>query len=107
MAVRPIDSLTMLPRLAEAGRTVHQSEQFPHAFQQVLGAQVQQEGERSQKQVRRRTEVEHPVITADGQRSGGRAPQGSGGEGRRSRQRQTRSEPAEPPPGTSRLDVKV
>ena len=38
MAVRPIDSLTMLPRLAEAGRAVHQSEQFPHAFQQVLGA---------------------------------------------------------------------
>jgi len=97
----------MLPRLAEAGRAVHQSEQFPHAFQQVLGAQVQQEGERSQKQVRRRTEAEQPVITPDGQRSGGRAPQGSGGEGRRHRQSQARFEQSEPPQGSSRLDVKV
>ncbi|MFO7273811.1 MAG: hypothetical protein DIU55_002945 [Bacillota bacterium] len=107
MAVRPIDSLTMLPRLQEAGRAVHQNEQFPYAFQQVLGAQMQQEGERSRKQVRRRTGAEQPVITPDRQGSGGQAAQTPAGEGRGRRQRGAFPEPAEPRPGAGRLDVKV
>jgi len=104
MSVRPIDSLTMLPRLTEAGRTVQQNEQYPHAFQQVLGVQVQQEGERSQKQVRRRTEAEGPAINPDTRGSGSQAGQRSGG-GRR--QRETQAPRQEPEAGTGRLDVKV
>jgi hypothetical protein len=105
VAVRPIDSLTMLPRLQEAGRAVHQTEQYPHTFQQVLGAQVQQEGERSQKQVRRRTEAEQPTITPDGRRPGTQA-QTSGQRGRH-RPRQAVPEPGEAPGSAGRLDVKV
>lgn len=104
MSVRPIDSLTMLPRLTEAGRAVQQTEQYPHAFQQVLGAQVQQEGERSQKQVRRRTEAERPAINPDSQGSGSQAGPRSGGE---RRQRETQPPRQEPQTGTGRLDVKV
>ncbi|BAD40473.1 hypothetical protein [Symbiobacterium thermophilum] len=105
MAVRPIDSLTMLPRLQEAGRAVQQTEQYPHAFQQVLGAQVQQEGERSQKQVRRRTEAEQPTVTPDGRRPGGQGQ--PSGRGEHHRRRQARPEPGDAPGGTGRLDVKV
>ncbi|WP_374711689.1 hypothetical protein [Symbiobacterium terraclitae] len=104
MSVRPIDSLTMLPRLTEAGRAVQQTEQYPHAFQQVLGAQVLQEGERSQKQVRRRTEAEKPTISPDAQGGGAQAGPRSGGE---RRQRQAPAPRQEPPAGTGRLDVKV
>lgn len=105
MSVRPIDSLTMLPRLTEAGRAVQQNEQYPHAFQQVLGAQVVQEGERSQKQVRRRTEAEKPTINPDAQQRGGaQAGPRSGGE---RRQRQAPAPRQEQPAGTGRLDVKV
>ena len=70
-------------------------------FSRCWARQVQQEGERSQKQVRRRTEVEQPPVTPDGRRSGGQATQGSGGEGRRRRQRQTLAERGDPQPGTA------
>ncbi|MEW8977256.1 MAG: hypothetical protein AB2385_02535 [Symbiobacterium sp.] len=105
MSVRPIDSLTMLPRLTEAGRAVQQVEQYPHAFQQVLGAQVQQDGERSQKQVRRRTEAEGPVVNPDA-RQGGAAQTGPRpGDGRR--RRQAPASRQQPEDGSSLLDVKV
>lgn len=104
MAVRPIDSLTTLPRLNEAARTVQQQEQAPFAFQQVLGAQVQQQKERGRTQVRRREAAEQPVIREEGQNKGRQARPKSGGGGRR---QPTAEPPAQRESGSGRLDVKV
>lgn len=105
MAVRPVDSLTMMPRLAEAGRAIHQQEQHPHAFQHVLGAQVAERAERGRTQVNQKANVEHGTVNKDGK--------GPGDQGGQAQARARRKEPdaksAKPAQsGTSgRLDVKV
>lgn len=104
MAVRPIDSLTMVPRLNEAGRAVQQQEQYPNAFQQVLGAQVQQRAERERTQVLRKEQAEQAAIRKEEQG------QGRGGEGRpeRDRRQVATESPTASDTGTGgRLDVKV
>lgn len=104
MAVRPIDSLTTLPRLNEAGRAVQQQEQAPFAFQQVLVAQEQQQAERGRTQVKRREAAERQVVREDGQKNARHSGPGSGGDGRR---RGAASPAPQKEPGSGRLDVKV
>jgi hypothetical protein len=106
MAVRPVDSLTMLPRLDQTGRIVHQHDQQPYAFQQVLGQQVQEKAERERTQVKQKAQVEQPVIQNNGQRGQG-GDQGANGQGQR---RRTPEAPQTKPSRVSpngRLDVKV
>jgi hypothetical protein len=105
MAVRPVDSLTMLPRLDQAGRIVHQHDQQPYAFQQVLGQQVQEKAERERTQVKQKAQVEQPVIQNHGQG-------GQGGGGAQSQGGRRQRAPEEPPKASpvtrnGRLDVKV
>lgn len=105
MAVRPIDSLTMLPRLDQAGRMVQQAEQQPYAFQQVLGQQVQEKAERERTQVKAKAQVEQPVIQNN--RQGGQ--NGSGTQQHGGRRQPAPEAPAKTTPVTrgGRLDVKV
>lgn len=105
MAVRPVDSLTMLPRLNEAGRLVQQQDQQPLAFQQVLGAQGLEKAARERAQVRHKEQAEQPVIGREKEREGG----GSGSPQQGGRERRTPPEQPRPAPITraGRLDVKV
>lgn len=105
MAVRPVDSLTMVPRLNEAGRHVHQHEQQPYAFQHALGSSMQERAQRERTQVRQKEKTEQPTIRQDGRR-------GQGGQGQQARgERQARTaETSQSPTATGhpgRLDVKV
>lgn len=105
MAVRPVDSLTMLPRLDQAGRIVQQHDQQPYAFQQVLGQQVQEKAERERTQVKQKAQVEQPVLQNKGQG-------GQGGGGAQSQGGRRQRPPEEPPKAApvtrnGRLDVKV
>lgn len=106
MAVRPVDSLTMLPRLDQAGRMVHQHDQQPYAFQQLLGQQVQAKAERERTQVKQKPQAEQSGIQNREQRN-----RGGGGRGQ-SQAGERRPAPAEPAArpsatGNGRLDVKV
>lgn len=105
MAVRPIDSLTMVPRLNEAGRHVYQHEQQPYAFQHVLGANMQDRSQRERTQVRQKEKTEQPAIQKEQQGNGnGQGAQAQGG--RRQRAPETQRRPAATGHG-GRLDVKV
>lgn len=106
MTVRPVDSLTMVPRLNEAGRMVHQQEQEPLAFQQVLGVQVQDKAQRAQTRVKKKEEAQQAKITRE--RQGEKRGRGESQAGRR--------QPPSQPQGDDRsaartrsghLDVKV
>lgn len=105
MAVRPVDSLTMLPRLDQAARAVHQNEQHPYAFQQVLGQQVQAKAERERTQVKQKAQVEQPVTQNN--RQGGQG--GPGAQPQGGRRKAAPEEPQKPAstPRNGRLDVKV
>ncbi|MFZ5814133.1 MAG: hypothetical protein ACOY93_02350 [Bacillota bacterium] len=103
MAVRPVDSLTMVPRLNEAGRMIHHHEQQPYAFQHVLGSQMQEKAQREKSQVRAKEQVEQPGVQRDKEKE-------PGGTGPQARDRR-RKAPEPPPKPTARrtdgrLDVK-
>lgn len=104
MAVRPVDSLTMMPRLTEAGRVIQQQEQHPHAFQHVLGAQVAERAERGRTQVKQKANVEQASVQKDG-----KGPGGQGGQAQTQGGRRTPTPDAKPakPASNGRLDVKV
>lgn len=104
MAVRPVDSLTMLPRLNEAARQVYQQDQQPLAFQQVLGAQVQEKAARERAQVRQKEQMEQPIIGREKEREGGGGSPQQGGRERRTPAAQPRPAPVT---RSGRLDVKV
>ncbi|MFZ5828180.1 MAG: hypothetical protein ACOY94_28065 [Bacillota bacterium] len=105
MAVRPVDSLTMVPRLNEAGRHTHQQEQQPYAFQHVLGANMQDRAQRERTQVKGKEKAEQQKVQREKQ--GGGNGQGAQAQGDR---RQRAPETPRRPSATShggRLDVKV
>lgn len=105
MAVRPVDSLTMVPRLNEAGRHVHQNEQQPYAFQHVLGVSMQDRAQRERTQVKQKENAEQQAVQRE--RQGGRNGQGAQAQGDR---RQRAPEKPRRPNATDhggRLDVKV
>lgn len=105
MTVRPVDSLTMVPRLNEAGRHVHQNEQQPYAFQHVLGANLQERAQRERTQVKQKDKTEQQTVQREKQ--GDRGGQGAQAQGDR---RQRSPEAPQRPKATGsggRLDVKV
>lgn len=103
MTVRPVDMLTMLPRLTEAGRLQHVNDQRPAVLQHVMNAQGQNRTERQLKQVNQKSSAEQAGI----QRDGGRRNQQPDQEQReRNKKEQEKGAPGEPGLG-SRLDVKL
>jgi len=94
----------MLPRLNEAARLAQQQDQQPLAFQQVLGAQVQEKAARERAQVHLKEQVEQPVISREKDREGGGGSPQQGGQQRRAPAEQPRPAPVT---RAGRLDVKV
>lgn len=103
MSVRPVDSLTMVPRLNEAGRLVHNAEQHPFSLQHALSEQMREQVERARSQVKAKAKAEQAAIGRE---------QGRGGTGTgKGRSEGRRPEPPKPSQTkahqSGRLDVKV
>jgi|GEM_PF-1523778 len=111
MAVRPVDSLTMLPRLDQATRLLQQNDQHPYAFQHVLGSQMQEKAERERTQVRQKAEAEHGTVQREkqgkGQQQGAQEQSAQGQNNRQQVEQESTGQRPRPATRNGRLDVKV
>lgn len=106
MPLRPVDMLTMLPRLTEASRQQHNNETQPAVAQHALAIQRADKAVRDQQSVHQRAPAEQAEIARDG-KSPGRGP---GRDGQKRRQPEGPSSrdqsPGDPVRGV-RLDVRL
>lgn len=103
MTVRPVDMLTMIPRLNEANRAQHEGEQHRLANQQLQAALAPVKAAREQQQVQKKRNAEHGSVQQDGGRRGDARQNGKSDGAPR---QQAKEKPEEPGSG-HRLDVKV
>ncbi len=106
MSVRPVDLLTMLPRLGEASRLQHNAQTQPFVAQHAAAVQFVDKAIKERQQVHQRSPVEEATIRQDAKEksSGGREQQRS----RKGKDREpVASMPSQPPRPGNRLDVKL
>lgn len=105
MTIRAVDIVTMVPRIHEAGRVLHQNEVQNLAGQHAQASAQQVRAEQAQSQVKQTPSSGEVAIRRDRDRK-----QGSGG-GSQRRQETGGSEPSQEkqtrPSGGHKLDIKV
>lgn len=105
MTVRPVDMVTMLPRLTEASRLQHHNDSQPFVALHALTAQAAEKAVRDQQSVQQRTSAEQAEIHKDSSGSGGQEEQPTSRRDRR--QEQPQEAAATDPQRGHRLDVKI
>lgn len=103
MSVRPVEMLTMMPRLNEAGRLHHNAEVSPYAAQHAAAVQAAEKSLRDQQQVQHGQAADKAIIRKEPDKQGG----GGQRQGATPEQRHNaRPQPKGKAP-TGRLDVKI
>lgn len=102
MTVRPIDVVTMLPRVHESGRLQQQHDQSPVTAQHVAALQGLQRSAREMQQVHQKARTDGAMVQKDGSRNGGARQE----QRRRAEPAAKETEPPQPRSG-HRLDVKL
>lgn len=106
MSVRPVDLLTMLPRLGEAGRLQHNAETQPFVAQHAAAAQSVDKAIKERQQVHHREPAEEGTIRQDAKQK--HSDQSGQQRSRKGKDRsQVDEKPARPPRPGNRLDVKL
>lgn len=103
--MRPVDSLTMVPRLNESARLHHNAEVSPYAAQHATAMQAAEKALREQQQVQQGQAAEHSTIRKEPDKQGGGGRRQEGDPQKRQQQQPQPQPKAAAPNG--RLDVKI